>query len=1049
MLPIRWLHLSDLHFGAPGAPVLNQVMSEFWKWLDSAKEVRSAPIDLLLISGDIAYSGKGQLRKSSSDSNSEYDRADEFLARLCEKLANPAVICVPGNHDLNRAAMRDDFLCSAFDHYAQGTGDAKLRAGLEKILWDREANKIRLKPLFQDYLSWSEEKWIKSLGSHPYVTQLHPSYFPGDLFVQLRPVGKFPLVIVGLNSAWLQYNGDNFKDRLTIPLEQFHATLPEGATHNPLDVFMERPRAILMMHHPPEWLGERARKSFYEEIFRSDRFDLCLYGHMHGARAQWKRIDGGRAWIEFQSPSLCGLESYGQANEKRSFGFTVGSISSDGEVRIWPYLYDNRGGQPRFFLDPKFEMVSDEGTVIRDKDRPGCSGGLIPPATDTERTFEGAVLSGVISDVPSTQAATARLVSQMVGTARSAAPTLTTEVLRNIPAGDFTLFVHRKEGQTWSNLLHLALQIALQIAARQPTAMVLHVEHEAIHSGLSGPLMGEEIQYADAMSSQLAKSQIILTSEAYRHLRRLLCDDMVVNELLAGIVKDRAAPNEMDLQIERFMIAPPHRPGSSGSSDDWEIHEAYNLCVWKDRRTLLVGNDCAPAGRIGLGPSSELRQDDLVRDLVRAERVHIVGVTHENLHLSLNRALEVRASLGRAFWKEIKVVFLEPQLLGKVHRREKAELADPARYRRDLWEGSVKNVREFLMSRGGAVSRKWECLQYKYLLPFEAQRFIDTDDRSTIRTISLLANAERDRGYCIETSSGTLLHDQLAAAIDAIIGTGTPIVEFNVYGHVTVQGMFALAGVVSQREWREFRPSNGVRPCYPVSLILLHSCTDGARRVFLQKRTVFNTGGDFDVYSLISGKVNDEDCKEGLLSKEYQDLAFKVTSTGNDRQRQALSSQFATEANLHIGEPVPLHLMENMWRRTVSRELYSELGLDVKPDDPRLKSHPCPHLLPREEFDLYVNLYTLDVSPEDIDYIEDVRPAVSLRSFDRKLLQEFNDNTTRAAQRPPAAEAKGDATEPSVSAEEMEVNQLNHFLHFNFETVIVPLLDELGIDRTC
>ena len=41
--PIYWLHLSDLHFGAPGKEVLNQAIAEFFQAL-RAKSSPSRPI---------------------------------------------------------------------------------------------------------------------------------------------------------------------------------------------------------------------------------------------------------------------------------------------------------------------------------------------------------------------------------------------------------------------------------------------------------------------------------------------------------------------------------------------------------------------------------------------------------------------------------------------------------------------------------------------------------------------------------------------------------------------------------------------------------------------------------------------------------------------------------------------------------------------------------------------------------------------------------------------------------------------------------------------
>ena len=68
--PIYWLHLSDLHFGAPGKEVLNQAIAEFFQALHD--KIIPIAADLILVSGDVASSGKPE----------EYDRADGFFADL-------------------------------------------------------------------------------------------------------------------------------------------------------------------------------------------------------------------------------------------------------------------------------------------------------------------------------------------------------------------------------------------------------------------------------------------------------------------------------------------------------------------------------------------------------------------------------------------------------------------------------------------------------------------------------------------------------------------------------------------------------------------------------------------------------------------------------------------------------------------------------------------------------------------------------------------------------------------------------------------------------
>jgi len=90
-----WLHLSDLHFGIP---------NKGWEWdqklvLHSLpRDVREQladrnriPLDSVLVTGDIAYSGR------------EYDEAKLFFSMLAQELGLSAerIFVVPGNHDVD------------------------------------------------------------------------------------------------------------------------------------------------------------------------------------------------------------------------------------------------------------------------------------------------------------------------------------------------------------------------------------------------------------------------------------------------------------------------------------------------------------------------------------------------------------------------------------------------------------------------------------------------------------------------------------------------------------------------------------------------------------------------------------------------------------------------------------------------------------------------------------------------------------------------------------------------------------------------------------
>ena len=88
---MRWLHLSDIHVGRP-----NEARSNAMRLLVDAIDERSdnEPIDLVLITGDLAYSGRPE----------EYVSLREELIEPLRQLhvtQHAHYIAVPGNHDLD------------------------------------------------------------------------------------------------------------------------------------------------------------------------------------------------------------------------------------------------------------------------------------------------------------------------------------------------------------------------------------------------------------------------------------------------------------------------------------------------------------------------------------------------------------------------------------------------------------------------------------------------------------------------------------------------------------------------------------------------------------------------------------------------------------------------------------------------------------------------------------------------------------------------------------------------------------------------------------
>ena len=376
----RWLHLSDLHVGCKGEAVWWQMLEDFQRSLDIWLPKVGGPPDLLLLTGDLAWSGKA----------SEYDRLDRFLERLLGAIekqtgARPLLIPVAGNHDLERPTGARMSSFRVLDAYEASALDEDV-AALRVQLWEKHKPGLLAKP-FTHYERWLKRTVIPQLTDKPGVA-VHRSFFPGDLTVTADLPGRFPLAVVGLNSAWSHYKGGDFIGRLLLPAEQFQAALPAVVGGSRLDLFQRVERALLLMHHPRSWFTPASRATFDGNVYPGHRFTACLFGHMHEPNAVHYAQAGGAARCFYQAPSLFGLDKYGTKEESRMFGYTFGQVARDGEVRLWPLRSTLRGdGVWTFGPDPDFHWPPELGNGI--VLRPGDPQPL-PARTSDARTKKNA-----------------------------------------------------------------------------------------------------------------------------------------------------------------------------------------------------------------------------------------------------------------------------------------------------------------------------------------------------------------------------------------------------------------------------------------------------------------------------------------------------------------------------------------------------------------------------------------------------------------------------------------------------------------------------------
>lgn len=276
---MRILHLADLHWTKKKVADQKIVLGALLKDL-SGELKQHRPIDFMIFSGDLAYSG---------DEREDFESAfKEFLAPIAHEAQIPLsrLILCPGNHDVSKKEIE------ANDYIELGLS-AKLagREGLNNLI-DQYYNKDidathpinRLKNFF-DFLRSS----------------LHQdACFTSPFFDAFRfDIGGLKTGVAVFNTAW-RSTGIGEKERHKLLLGERVVDLALSHLQN-LDY------RIAVLHHPLDWLAEWDKRAV--EIRLIGEFNLILSGHTHHALPQFIQNTFGCS-IHCQSGALYESRDY-------------------------------------------------------------------------------------------------------------------------------------------------------------------------------------------------------------------------------------------------------------------------------------------------------------------------------------------------------------------------------------------------------------------------------------------------------------------------------------------------------------------------------------------------------------------------------------------------------------------------------------------------------------------------------------------------------------------------------------------------------------------
>jgi hypothetical protein len=331
--------------------VCDRLVADF----DRLEPVFQPGFDLVLFLGDAAQSGDYR----------EFRGFEAFLGLLWkfwneEKGCHPILLSVPGNHDLSRP--KSDVEKRLRKQLKNWHNDDVLK---KAHLSFSRSNPSKFQQLINACFADYNASWER-FDSH-WREKTRTGLFPGDFSTSITKDGH-SLGIVGLNSTYLQLDGDDLEGRLAIEREQFRAVCRPSA--DGVSWAEQQSLCVLMTHHSPEWLYEDCERLLDHEIYPGARISVHFCGHNHQSkfrhRASWPP---SLPLVQMASPLFRrpGIDLHGKSEMRH--GYIAGRIQivdRKASIRFWPRLASK---DTNWVMQPdssNFELQKDGGTTAID-----------------------------------------------------------------------------------------------------------------------------------------------------------------------------------------------------------------------------------------------------------------------------------------------------------------------------------------------------------------------------------------------------------------------------------------------------------------------------------------------------------------------------------------------------------------------------------------------------------------------------------------------------------------------------------------------------------
>ena len=338
---IRWLHLSDFHFGKDGYG-----QRQLFKYiLDHVRErVSNDDVpDLVFITGDIANKGQDK----------EYEEFYEnFFMPLRECLTSDSqerIFVIPGNHDVDRnqaRALQTNNILKRVPEFLDPT---------ERGQFERQIISSRFKAFVNNDLTHMEDHWLNSSKG---------------TFHKILELKGIKVGILGVNTAWFSFS-DNDRHNLSTG-----KSLLEDGLFSIKDCDIK----IVLGHHPIDWFLDSEVEPIRSLLGRFTA--LYLHGHLHKIKAHYEE-GGGFPFLTLQS----GASFQARENEDWVNRFLWCELDlTTRELSIEPLQWSN-----------DHQSWVTDGTAFPNRYQQGNKWVLPLPSSITQQPIEKTVLSTKIS----------------------------------------------------------------------------------------------------------------------------------------------------------------------------------------------------------------------------------------------------------------------------------------------------------------------------------------------------------------------------------------------------------------------------------------------------------------------------------------------------------------------------------------------------------------------------------------------------------------------------------------------------------------------------